>query len=175
MSEGFNVIEPMEIDVQDVKEQRSVLPARKDVKLRIKKAELRERRVQSEEKGGTGADNPVVTRSLNLSLSLVDGYEDGKYKGFPLFQDVMYWADLNVKKGDWYGNKQHLVQLRFLLSALGLPMKTTIGDQFIQEITGRELLGSIRTRKVQVFDPSTGKYVDTDDLRNEVGGYKASI
>ena len=175
MSDGFNVNEPVEIDVEDVKEQRIVIPAAKDVKFRIKKAELRMRRVKSEKEGGTGEDNPPVTKQISLELSLVDGLDQGKFKNKSMFQDVCYWADPTVKMSDWYKNKQHLVPLKFLLSALGVPLKTTIGDELIGQIQGRELLGTISLKKMQAFDPSTGKYVDTDDFKNEVGKIKAAL
>ena len=175
MSEGFNVNEPVEIDVQDVKEQRIVIPAAKDVKFRIKKAELRMRRVKSEKEGGTGEDNPPVTKSIALELSLVDGVGEGKFKNKSMFQDVCYWADPAIKMSDWYKNKQHLVPLRFLLSALGIPLKGSIGDELIGQLQGREVLGTISLKKMQAFDPSTGKYVDTDDFKNEVGKFKAVI
>ena len=138
MESGFSVVEEVEIgDLTNVKEEKQLVPAAKKVKLRIKKAESQ-------------ASKDNAYRWVNLQLQIVDGIDsEGAYKGKVVFGKVCYYADM-AKYGekDFFKKKQHLIQLRYLLEALGLDLATVkINDAFMQGVTNQIVLADITQTK----------------------------
>jgi len=102
---GFDVTEPMEVDLSDVREERTLLPPASNVKLQIRKAT-------------TTMNEDKTFRSMNISFQLVDGIlvgEEVKYKGMVVFERVCYYADPQVYTKDWFKKRQHLVALQSVL------------------------------------------------------------
>jgi len=99
-------------DLTDVKEQKTLIPPTKNVKVKIVKVDNK-----------VNKDNTY--RSLNLQLKISEGIgDDMKYKGKILFARVCYYADPNVYTKDFFGAKQHLIQLKYLASATGVNLST---------------------------------------------------
>jgi len=163
----INVAEPQEVeDLTDVKEERRAKPLCKGLKVRIFKASA------NKTKNGD-------LKYINLELQIVDGIEiinketeeaELKYvnsKVFTRMMDTCYWANPETKTKQYFVHKQHLVGFKKLMSALELPLKgTVVNDEFIQSITGREILIDIIHEKETVLNESTGKYDETGNLRD---------
>lgn len=135
--EGFEVVEPMELDLSDVKEERVLLPPTNNVRLRIRKV--------------TNTGNQDNTyRQLNVSFQVEDGIQVGeetKFKGSVLFERVCYYADPMVYTKDFFKRKQHLVQLQQLMKAMGEDIsKLKISDDFLASLTDKVVIGDIRQR-----------------------------
>jgi len=177
----IQVTDPVESqDLADVKEDRGIVPATKDVLLRITKVSIS----TSEEDG-----NPVL-KFLNLEARIVEGIEvpkvdeDGnqlgetemKYKGKPMFPSMFCWADMEKKTSNWYKKKQHLVQYKYFLQAMGYTVSPTptLTDEVLTEMLDKEIRGNIRVVPIQAKNPDTGKYENTGDLKNEVINWKAA-
>lgn len=129
--------------LEDVKEQKQLIPAAKNVKLTIKKAEIKE----SKDK---------AYRWLNLQLQLVDGIDEaGAYKNKVVFGKICYYADM-VKYGgkDYFDNKQHLVELKRLLKAIGMDLANIkINPVFLAELKGKIVMGDIlQTKPTEEYD-----------------------
>jgi hypothetical protein len=138
MESGFSVCEEVVIgDLTQVKEEKQLVPAAKRVKMRVKKAESQ-------------ASKDNAYRWINLQLQIVDGVDDaGAYKGKVVFGKVCYYADM-AKYGEkeFFKKKQHLIQLRYLLEALGLDLATVkINDAFMQGIANQIVLADITQTK----------------------------
>lgn len=145
--EGFEVTEETEVqDLTEVKEQRTLVPATKDVKFVIYNA-------------STQASKDKSIKSLKLELQIVDGIEvfnpetqekEIKFIGrkmFTGFMDLVYWADM-TKAGrtdsDWWKNNQHLVGFKQLCMALGISLAgIKVNDKFVTELVGRNVLATI--------------------------------
>ena len=155
----YSGVEPIDVgNLEEVREERQVIPATKNVKLQIIKAE--------------NAFNKENTyRSINLQLNLVEGI-DGKYKGKPIFTRVCYYADPNVYTKEWFTKKQHLVQLKYLKRAIGFTSNVVDGH-LLEDLKGKQLLGDIivRKRKIIVDDGAGGKE-EVEQLDNEVRNFK---
>ena len=135
---GFSVVEEVEVgDLTQVKEEKQLVPAAKRVKMRVKKAESQ-------------ASKDNAYRWINLQLQIVEGIDaEGAYKGKVVFGKVCYFADM-AKYGekDFFKKKQHLIQLRYLLEALGLDLATVkINDAFMQGIANQIVLADITQTK----------------------------
>ena len=157
----YNGVEPVDVgNLEDVKEERQVIPASKGVELLVVKAEIK-----SNEKN--------TYRSINLQLKLTQGLVDGKYKNKMIFGRVCYYADPNVYTKDFFTKKQHLIQLKYLKRAIGYESNTVDGH-FIEALTGKQLLGDITVKKstFQIDDGKGGKET-VEQLDNEVRNYKA--
>jgi hypothetical protein len=138
MESGFSVCEEVVIgDLTQVKEEKQLVPAAKRVKLRVKKAESQ-------------ASKDNAYRWINLQLQIVEGIDsECAYKGKVVFGKVCYYADM-AKYGekDFFKKKQHLIQLRYLLEALGLDLATVkINDAFMQGIANQIVLADITQTK----------------------------
>ena len=135
---GFSVNEEVVIeDLTQVKEEKSLVPAAKRVKLLVKKAECQ-------------ASKDGAYKWLNLQLGIVDGLDsEGAYKGKVVFGKVCYFADMDKYGGkDYFKKKQHLVQLRYLLEAIGADLATVkINDEFLVGITNQYVLADIMQTK----------------------------
>lgn len=160
-SNWYSGVEPIDVgNLDEVKEERQVIPATRSVKLAIAKAE-------------NAVNKENTYRSLNLQLSLVDGLTDGKYKNKPIFTRVCYYADPNVYTKDFFTKKQHLVQLKYLKRAIGFTSNVVDGH-LLEELVGKQLLADIivRKRKVLIDDGQGGKE-EVEQLDNEVRNFKA--
>lgn len=159
----YNGVEPVEVsNLDDVKEIRTVIPATKSVKVKIIKAE-----------NTINKDNTY--RSINLQLKLIQGIDEtGKYKGKVIFARVCYYADPNVYTKDFFHNKQHLVQLKYLMRATGIDL-TKIDGHKIEELTSTpEIKADITVKKrIIEVDDGTGVKSKEEILENEARNFKA--
>ncbi len=157
----YGGVEPVEIgSLDDVKEERQVIPAAKGVELQVMKAEIK-----------SNAKNTY--RNINLQLRLTQGLVDGKYKGKIIFGRICYYADPNVYTKDFFTKKQHLVQLKYLKRAIGFESNTVDGH-LLEELTGKQLLGDIIIKKSKfMVDDGKGGKEEIEQLDNDVRNYKA--
>ncbi len=160
-------------DLSDVKEERSILPPTKGLKVRVAKASINSTKDKS-------------LAGLGLDLVIVDGIEsvdtetgetEYRYKNKHLFTngslELCFFADTEVKVSDWFKTKQHLVEFKKFLTALDIPLAgASITDQFLSELVGREILVDVQQEKDQVKNPETGDYVDTGTFRNRLRNWK---
>ena len=167
-SAGFEVTDEVEIgDLDSIKEERNVIPAANNVKMRIRKVT-------------NMAKNPNY-RQLNISLAIVDGIEVAgqlKYKNSVIFHKVCYYADLVNgvnKKGEPYGEKdffkngQHLLELKALAKACDMKI-TKVNDDLFTELAGKEVVANI-IQKEESFTAKDGTEVTT--TRNYLKGLRA--
>lgn len=174
----FEVVDEVVItDLADVKESRPVLPVTPNVLFTINKVSLVEGTLI---KGEKSASNPVITKSLNIELRLVEGILDAesgemKYVNFPLFTRLFVWADLNVKTSNWWKAKQHLVGFKQLCMALGINLaEVRINDEWLSSLLGRQVRANILVKPEQIKSPETGEYVNVpDSFVNEVKFFKS--
>ena len=136
--EGFSVAEEVEVgNLNEVKEEKQLVPPAKRVKLLIKKATL-----------ASSKDNAY--RWVNMQLQIVEGVDmEGAYKGKVVFGKVCYFADM-AKYGekDFFKKKQHLIGLKGLLVALSVDLADVkMNDAFVVGITGQTILGDITQTK----------------------------
>ncbi len=159
-SESYAGVEPVEIgNLEDIKEERTVIPATKRVKFRIVKAENR-----------TNEDNTY--RSVNLQLRIVDGIdEEGKYKGKMLFSRVCYYADPNAYTKEFFKKKQHLIQFKYLLKAVGLENVQKFDGKVLEQLENQEVYGDIVVRPRPIIHENTGE--EEIILVNEVRYFKS--
>ena len=159
MEEHYGGVEPVEIDdLNDVKEEKQTIPAAKGVKLRIDKVEFNEKLTE---------DRVSIYRWLKLNFRVVEGIdEEGKYKNKVVFgrDGVCYYADPVHYTKDFFKNRQHLVNLKYLLGATDL-VGTPIDGHLQEKLEGKMVIGNI----VQVknnYTTSTG--VEVNELVNDV-------
>jgi len=176
----YSGMEPVDVgDLSSVREERSVIPATKGVKVKIATAE--------------NQINPANTyRQFSLRLNLVDGIgEEGKWKGKPLFTHVCYyadptiycsiektkerhpnWEDSRVEKSVTFFNKRgHLLQLKYLLKAIGAESSTVDGHT-LDAILAASFVTvdiTVRPRTITPTDGSESYVVQENEARN----YKA--
>lgn len=156
----YGGVEPVEVgNLDDVKEERQVIPASKGVGLQVVKAEIK----------GNKAN---TYRSIKLQLRLTQGLVDGKYKNKMVFASVCYYADPNVYTKDFFTKKQHLIQLKYLKRAIGYESNTVDGH-LLDELTNKQILGDITVKKstFQVDDGKGGKET-VEQLDNDVKNFK---
>src|SRR3990167_834664 len=151
--EGFEVVDEYEVqDLTDVKAEKNLFPASKDLKVRI-------------EKGETAMNEDKDIYSLKLTLRVVDGIpgEGGEMVRinapiFSGFMDLVYGAKIDVKgraDNKWWKNNQHLVEFKNLLNALDIPLKgVKVNDQFISDMLSKELLVTVRHDAETIADPN---------------------
>lgn len=173
--DGFNVNEPVDVqDLAEVKEERSLTPPAKVVKVRISKAAVQ-----------TTQDKDI--KSLKLELRIADGIpmvnkESGetemRYQNKPLFtgiMDIVIWADLSVKERstkDWWNKKQHLIGLKQFCQALDIPLTgLQVNDEFISSLIGRELAVDIQHEEETVLNEQ-GKREKTGTYRERLRNWK---
>jgi len=161
-------------DMSDVKEQRSIVPASSNVKVRVSKAAS----MSSKDKD---------IKSLKLELRIADGIEvtdkeTGEvklaYVNKPLFtgiMDLVYWGDTSVKgraEKNWWKNKQHLVGFKKFCLALDLDVKEIkVNDEFYAELIGKELLVDIQHEEETAPDAS-GDRVKLGTFRERLRNFK---
>ena len=147
-------------NLDDVKEERQVIPAAKGVELLIVKVEAK-------------SNDANTYRRLNLQLKLTKGIDvEGKYKNKVVFGSVCYYADPNVYTKDFFKKKQHLVQLKYLKNSVGWQYNT-VDQAFLAELQGKTIMGDIAVKKNTTYldDGKGGKVAETY-LSNEVRNYK---
>jgi len=168
---GFDVNEEIVVgDLSAVKEQRSIVPATSNVKVRIAKAAVQ-------------ANKDKDIKSLKLELRIVDGItnEEGapQYVNKPLFtgmMDLVVWAELNVKgraEKNWWKNKQYQIEYVKFLKALGYALNPApnVNDAFLNELLGREVLVDIQHEEETAKDAS-GNYVGVGTYRERLRNFK---
>lgn len=162
--------------VVDAKEMSSVKPTTKDVKMLIKDVV-----VFNADKEGNAKD----WKQIKVSFVLVDGItigEEVKYKGALMTDTYVYFA--NPQKYDmnknFYSKGAFLIPIKQLVLATGVDSPSLVLggltdesiSKFAEDIIGKYLLGTIMQVKVTVKDEETGKYVPTDELKNEIKNFK---
>lgn len=178
------------VDLTEVKQERSLMPVTKGLKVKIAKA------------GTVNNANPekgkeADTRGLNLELRVVDGVEytdpetgvsTMKFVNKPLFVskplDLCYWADMNAvaesgkNKGkvrteiEWWKKNQQYVGFKAFCEALGLPLKgLVVNDAFLQSLEGREVLVDV-LHEAETAADATGTYVATGTFREKIANWK---
>jgi len=147
---GFEVTEPVEVDLTDVREERVLLPPTDNVKLRIRKAT-------------TFHNEDNTYRGMNISFAVEEGIsvgEEVKYKGAVMFERFCYYADPVAYDKDWFKKRQHLVGLSQLLKAVGKDLKTVVNDGLLGDLAGKVVLGNVR-QKPNNFTTKDGTEVST--------------
>lgn len=158
----YSGVEPVDVgNLDDVKEERQVVPATRSVKLQITKTE-------------DYVNEARTYRMIRLVLKIVDGIdESGKYKGKPIFTSVTYYADPNVYTKDFFKKKQHLIQLKYLRNAIGWN-STAVDGHFLEALLGKVVKGDIIVKKrVILVDDGSGGKEETTVQDNEVRNFKA--
>lgn len=168
---SFDVYEEVSVgDLSDVKQDQFVVPQASAVLLDIVKAQVK----TVEDKD----DGTPKFKTLSLQLRIVEGIPvngELKYAGKVLFAEPWIWANPDLYTKDYFKRKQHLVDLKLILSALGYELKDVkINDELLGSIVGRQLRANIIVKAVQVKDPATNEYVNTDEQKNELKGWKAA-
>jgi hypothetical protein len=187
----FDVIDEVTVEgLDEVKEQNIVLPPTQNLLVRIESISADKKLVYSDQ--DEGPDNPVETRTINVHVKVVDGVlntetSEMEYVNKSLFARMWTYANLDYKTSDWWKNRQHLVDLKYLLMALGEDLKSwTLSDSWIAGVLGRELrvnvLSKPRQEKAVREDGSPvidekGKVVYKNvpgEFRNELKAWKAA-
>jgi hypothetical protein len=160
-SNWYGGVEPIDVgNLDDVKEERQVIPASKGVELQIVNAEIK-------------ANKANTYRSIKLQLRLTQGLVDGKYKNKIVFTSVCYYADPTVYTKDFFTKKQHLIQLKYLKRAIGYESNTVDGH-LIDELNNKQLLGDIVVKKSKfMVDNGKGGKEEIEQLDNEVKNFKS--
>lgn len=157
----FGGVQPVEVgSLDDVKEERQVIPATKGAKFQVVKAEAT-------------SNKDFSYRSINMHLKLVDGLADGKYKNKIVFARVCYYADPNIYKKEFFQKKQHLIQLKYLKRAVGYESNTVDGH-FLDACLHKQILADITIKKRQILlDDGQGGKVAEETQDNEAKNFKA--
>ncbi len=170
----FNVTEPTDIgDLSDVKEEKQLVPPTRDVKFLISKASL-------------GANDAGSWKWIALDMVIVDGIpvtdnETGEtkmgYQNKHMFQNICYFADPSVYTKPYFTKKQHLVQLKYLLNAVGMDIsQVKISDELVANLIGKTFTAKIVqvADTIKETDGATGqtKRVKTGEFSNEVRDFK---
>lgn len=159
--EGFQVTDQIEVpDLADVKEQRSLVPAAKDVRFRVVS-------------GAVMASKDKSIKGLNLRLSIVEGIDvlnkdtgemESKFAGREMTTGLMtlvVWADKTVglrPSSDWWKNDQHLVGFKQFCMAMGIPLAgIKVNDTFIGDLVSREVIATITHEEGSVKDETGAK------------------
>ena len=155
----------------DVKDESSLIPASKNVKLLVKKVEVRET-----DKAGLLYD----WRNLNVQFQLVDGIgEEGKFKNSNVFGSITYYVNpegIAKKSGLAYGTqdyyKTRLSNLKMFVKAIGDDLGAVrLDEASMTEYVQALSVGAVGKSVVANINVQAGKdgYPDS----NEVKYYKA--
>jgi len=169
----FDVTDNYDVaDLTDVKQEQSILPVTKGLKVRITKA-------------ATQTNKAKDIYSLKLELRIVDGIlnvESGlhQYVNKPLFtgiMDLVYGAkdsQTRDKEGKhWWKTNQHLVEFKNFCKALDIPLSgIKVNDEFLAELVGKELLVDVTHEAQTSIDQATGDKVKTGEFREKLKGWK---
>lgn len=151
----YHGVEPTDIgSLEDVKEVRNVIPATKGVRVKIARAE-----------NAINKDNTF--RSISLGLKLVNGIDEtGKYKGSFINARVCYFADPNAYTKDFFKNKQHLVQLKYLAKATGLDFSKIDGHLIDELTTSPDIKVDITIKKRKAIINNMEEEIVENEARN---------
>jgi len=165
-------------DLTQVKEQRSLVPAASNVKMRIAKA-------------GTQINKDKDIKSLKIEVRIVDGIEvpvldpetnqptgesRAMYINKPMFtgfMDLVYFGNPNTRTGKWWKTKQHLVQFKKFCDALGFDLKDIkVNDAFLNTIIDAEVLVDIQHEEetAETVDGNTG-----EKTRKKLGTFRERL
>lgn len=160
---GFEVVEEVNIgSLSELKEERSIIPPSKNVKLRIRKA--------------TNLQNEDGSyRMINLSLAIEDGIlmPDGskKFKGMVVWGKVTYFADPKKYTKDFFLKRQHLTELKKFVLAIGGDIASIkINDEFLRSLENQVVVADIR-QKMDKFTAKDG--TEVENTINLVQNYRA--
>lgn len=173
VQEGFQVNDQIDVpDLADVKEQRSLVPAAKDVLFKI-------------ESGAIVASNAKDIKSLDLTLVIVEGIEvleEGekviRFQGRKMktgHMTLCVWADKTVgarPASDWWKNDQHLVGFKQFCMALDIPLSgIKVNDDFLASLAGREVRATI-VHEEETTKDQTGAKQKTGTFREKLKFWK---
>lgn len=187
----FDVIDEVILqDLEEIKEQKQLLPIAQGVHVKIEKPSVRKSLSDNaKDAPKEGPNNPVAFKFLNLSFRLVDGLsvplmdETGnptgetelKYKNKVLFtgkMDLIFWHNPEIKTADWWKNKQYIFGFKALCKALGLDLKEVrVNDEFIQLLNDKELLLDITHEEEQEL--KEGKWVGKGTFKERIKNIRA--
>ena len=161
LKEGFEVTESLSLgSLEDVKEEKVLIPPSRDALLRIKKA--------------TNTLNADATyRQVSVQFVVEDGILIGnetKYKGSTVFGKYCYYADAEKYTKDYFKKRQHLVQFKNLINAIGEDVANVeVNDELWSKMSNTLVVGTIR----QVANKYTAKDGTLiDEMKNEVSNIK---
>lgn len=167
-SEDYIYDDTMIDDLTDVKEEKAIVPATKDVRMFIKDVQVRDRTKEGE---------PLNWKTLNVTFTLVDGINvEGTqlYVNKNMFKNICY--SINKDHYDmskpFFGKQQYLVELKQLLEAVGAELKGLSVTMIRERLIGKQVLGSIIQQKETVKDKETGERVETGDFINDIKWFK---
>lgn len=171
-------------DIDQVREERQVLPPTSNVLVKIKSATLTSN-------ANDKTEAPATLKGINCQFVVQEGIEvpvldednnptgetELKYKNSHLSTmralDLCIWADPDTKTSRWFKNKQHLVEFQKFCKALDIPLKgISVNDEFLTNLVGRELRLDITREANQSKDIETGEYKDNGTFRNRVRNFK---
>ena len=180
---GFDVNEETVVhDLGDVKEQKSLTPVAKGVRVRIEKIAIRKNLENN--KADAGPENRWTYKALNPTFRIIDGIEvdvvddagnvtgkELKYKNKPLFPaslDLVFAHNAEVKTSDWWKNRQYAIGFKQFCKALKIDLKEIrVNDEFCLAHEGRELLLDIRHEPTQSKNEK-GEWVDDGGFRERL-------
>jgi len=155
--EWYGGVEPTDVgSLDDVKEQRSILPPAKDVRVRIARAEIKDKLDE--------VSRRPIYRQLVLGLKLTEGI-DGKFKGMFVNARVCFYADPAIYTKDFFKNKQHLVQLKYLSRSTGLDFNKIDGHTLVDLCNAPEIKITITQKPglAKYINKSTGAYLRKEE------------
>lgn len=166
LQEFYGGVEPVDTgNLDDIKEQRTVIPKTKRVKLQIKSAEI--------------DTHNLNYRVINLQTVLVDGIEEeqedgsmvaGKFKNKSVFTRICYFADPTKYTKDFFKNRQHLLPLKQLGKATGVDLTKIDGYTPGKLTSAPHVYGDIVITTSTYNDKDTGESITRQD--NEVRNWK---
>ena len=169
---GFDITD--EVDVGDLSTQtgNDVIDPAKKVRFEIRKVSVRPYIAKGESEW----------RKKFLSLDLVVGSDgvdgEGKYANKHFFQDLLLVA--NTTEFPDLATEHYRTKARFntklFLKAMGFDPAAPprINDDFLAELTGREVYADITRREIQTAPAEQGgRWVGTGEYKNEVRNFKS--
>ena len=166
----FDVTEEFDVqDLTDVKADKNLFPATKDLLVRVNKA-------------STQMNKNKNIYSLKLELRTVNEtpMADGKvikvdYPIHTSIMDLVYGADMGVdgrSENKWWTRSQHLVEFKNFCKALDIPLSgIKVNDSFLADLLGREVLVTVAHEAEKITD-ETGKKVATGEFNQKLRNWK---
>lgn len=171
--DGFDITEELEVGDLSTQTGNDVIDPASKVRFEVRRASVRPYQKQDED----------TWRKKFLSLDLVvtsDGVNgEGKYANKHFFQDELLVANVDAfpeLNTDHYKQKARF-GLKTFLKAMGYDPAAPprINDDFLTEITGREVIADITRREIQTAPTEPGgKWIGTGEFKNEVRNYRAA-
>ena len=168
----YDVIDNYDVaDLTDVKQEQSILPVTKGLKVRIAKA-------------STQMNKAKDIYSLKLELRIVDGIvnDEGvaQYVNKPIFtgiMDLVYGAKDSATRDNegkhWWKTNQHLVEFKNFCKALDINLSgIKVNDEFVANLIGKEVLVDVTHEAQTNMDPSTGERTKTGEFREKLKNWR---